>query len=271
MTDRLSWAPSEIDPTVPSIARVYDYVLGGGHNFEADRQLARYMEENLPGVHDMARLNRSFLRRAVRFMVDSGVRQFLDIGSGIPTVGNVHEIAQGIDPACRVVYVDKEPIATTHAKALLRENDRADAFQADVRAPDDLLGRPEIARLLDFDEPIGLLNLLLWHLVPDADDPLSLCARYRDVLAPGSFLAISHATMDSDSDALRTSMDNYQRSVRTTVFFRNKQEIREFFDGFELVEPGVVNFAAWRPEGPGDFSDNALANAVCYVGVGRKP
>lgn len=271
MTDDPGGVAAEIDTSVPNVARVYDFFLGGGHNYPADRQLAAAIERTMPRIQDVARLNRSFLRRAVLFMVDNGIRQFLDLGSGIPTVGNVHEIAQGADPECRVVYVDKEPVAVAHSRILLRDNERAAAIQADIREPDDILSRPETLRLLDFDQPVGLLSLLVWHFVPDADDPPGLIARYRDALAPGSLFALTHVTYEGGSDGLWQAVDNVNRRGRDEMVPRSREQVIDLFAGFELVDPGVVVCAAWRPQGPGDYSDEPASNALVLAGVGRKP
>jgi SAM-dependent methyltransferase len=258
-----------LDIRVPNLARVYDYLLGGAHNFAADREFAKLAMRRMPCVADVARLNRSFLRRAVHFMIDNGIRQFLDIGSGIPTVGNVHEIAHQVEPSCRVVYVDKEPIAVEHSRILLRGNDRAIVVQADLRDPDDLLGRPELERHLDFNEPIGLLTLLVWHFVSDRHDPAGLMARYRAALAPGSYLALSHLTRDGASRTMNEVIDDTTQSTPDEVFPRDHEQVTKLFAGFELLTPGVVGCAAWRPAGPGDFSDEPASNAAVHAGVGR--
>jgi SAM-dependent methyltransferase len=258
-----------IDTSIPNMARVYDFFLGGHHNFASDRALAAQALRSLPDVADAARLNRSFLRRAVLFMIDNGIRQFLDIGSGIPTVGNVHEIAQQADPASRVVYVDKEPIAVEYSRMLLRDNERAAVIHADLRNPDDLLGRPEIGQQLDLSRPIGLLTVSVWHFVSDAHDPAGLMARYRAALAPGSHLALSHVTRDSASQQATTVIDHVRVATPDSIFPRDHEQVTNMFAGFELVAPGVVQAAAWRPAGPGDFSDAPDVNTVLYAGVGR--
>jgi len=270
MAGNPDWVPHGVDVTVPSVARVYDYWLDGAHNFATDRDMGDKIQQVLPGIRDAARIQRSFLRRAVLFMVDSGIRQFLDIGSGIPTVGNVHEIVQRTDPACRIVYVDKEPVAVAHSELLLQGNDRAAAIQANLRDVEDVLDHPQTQRLLDFDQPIGLLLLLLLHFVPDSWDPAGIVARYRDRLAPGSYLALSHGTADGNPAGL-TEMVQYFQNTPEPLYFRSYEEVLRLFAGFELVEPGLVGSALWRPSGPGDISDSAEMNTVSYGGVGRKP
>ncbi|MGH3883323.1 MAG: SAM-dependent methyltransferase, partial [Pseudonocardiaceae bacterium] len=187
MAENPSWVPYDVDVTVPNAARVYDYFLDGAHNFAADRVMASKVQQVMPAVRDAARINRSFLRRAVLFMVDSGIRQFLDIGSGIPTVGNVHEIAQRADPECRIVYIDKEPIAVAHSDLLLKGNDRAVAIRADLRQSAQVLGDSRVGDLLDFGRPIGVLLVAALHFIADADDPAGIVARYLDAVMPGSY------------------------------------------------------------------------------------
>ncbi|MGH3782855.1 MAG: SAM-dependent methyltransferase [Pseudonocardiaceae bacterium] len=269
MAGSQDWVPQSIDTTVPNAARVYDYFLDGAHNFAADRVMANKLQQVLPGIRDAIRINRAFLRRAVLYMVDSGIRQFLDIGSGIPTVGNVHEIAQRADPECRVVYVDKEPVAVAHCGLLLAGNDRAAAIQANLRDVEDILDHPQTKRLLDLDQPVGLLMLALLHFVPDSRDPVGTVARYRDWLAPGSYLALSHATADGKAAGLTEAAQCYQ-NTRDPVYLRSHEEVLRLFAGFELAEPGLISCAFWRPSGPGDVSDSAEINTTIYGAVGRK-
>ncbi|MGH3753881.1 MAG: SAM-dependent methyltransferase [Pseudonocardiaceae bacterium] len=270
MAGNLDGVPYGTDMTVPNPARVYDCMLDGAHNFAADRDMANKIQQAVPGARDGARVNRAFLRRAVLFMVGSGIRQFLDIGSGIPTVGNVHEIAQRADPECRVVYVDKDPVAVSHSKLLLKGNDRAAVIQANLCDVEDILAHPQAKRVLDFDQPIGLLMLWLLHFVPDSWDPAGVVARYQDRLAPGSYLALTHITTDGNPTGQAEAVELYQKTP-DPVHFRSHEEVLRLFAGFELVEPGLVGSAFWRPSGPGDISDSAEMNTVSYGGVGRKP
>ncbi|MGH3803364.1 MAG: SAM-dependent methyltransferase [Pseudonocardiaceae bacterium] len=270
MAENPDWVPYDVDTIVPNAARVYDYWLDGSHNFAADRLLADQVQQVLPGIRDVVRIQRSFLRRAVLFMVDSGIRQFLDIGSGIPTVGNVHEIAQKADPECRIVYVDKDPVAVVHSELLLEGNDRAAAIQANLRDVEDILNHPHTRHLLDFDQPIGLLMLWLLHFVPDSWDPVGILTRYRDRLAPGSHLALSHVTTDGNPTGQAETIELYAKTP-DPVYFRSHEEVLRLFAGFELVEPGLVGSAFWRPSGPGDVSDSAEMNTLSHGGVGRKP
>ncbi|MGH3767837.1 MAG: SAM-dependent methyltransferase [Pseudonocardiaceae bacterium] len=270
MAGNPDWVPHGVDVTVPNAARVYDYWLDGAHNFPADREMANKVAQAVPSARDGARINRAFLRRAVRFMVDSGIHQFLDIGSGIPTVGNVHEIAQRANPECRIVYVDTEPVAVAHSELLLAGNDRATAIQANLRDVEKILGNPQAKRVLDFDQPIGLLMFWVLHFVPDSWDPAGILAQYRDRLVAGSYLAVSHVTTDGNPTGQTETVRLYRNSSNP-VYFRSHSEVRRLFDGFELVEPGLVGSAFWRPSGPGDISDNAEMNSISYGGVGRKP
>ncbi|MPZ66343.1 MAG: hypothetical protein GEU83_12810 [Pseudonocardiaceae bacterium] len=264
-----SWVPPGVDVDQPSAARTYDYQLGGGHNFAADRELGERLTAAMPGMRDIARLNRAFLRRAVLYLVSSGVRQFLDLGSGIPTVGNVHEIAQQADEQARVVYVDKEPVAAAHSRLLLDGNEAATMVQADMCEPEGVLQAAETQRLLNFDEPVGLLMVAVFHLVPDEQHPREIVARYRDPLAPGSFLALSHFTADSRPEEMAAVVE-LSRRMDDQFYPRTRAEVTDLFTGFDLVEPGVVSTARWRPEVPEELGPDAEHSEI-YAGVGRKP
>lgn len=268
MVQTSSWVPTSVNVDLPSAARVYDYLLGGGHNFPSDRALADKLVTVLP-ARDMARLNRAFLRRAVMFLVESGIRQFLDLGSGIPTVGNVHEIAQQADPSCRVVYVDYEPVAVAHSELLLNGNPNAEVIQVDMRDPDAIFNAAETRRLINFTEPLGLLMVGVVQFIPDDDDPWALTRRYRDVLASGSYLALSAFTWDNAPDGMAGAVEVFRNS-QDPIFPRTREEIIRMFDGFEMVEPGVVYTPEWRPERPEDVGDNAERSNL-YAGVGYRP
>lgn len=272
MPGQQDWVPPGVDISVPSVARLYDFMLGGGHNFAADREVGIRIERSMPGLRQAARVNRAFLGRVVRFMMAHGIRQFLDIGSGIPTVGNVHEIAHQVDPRCRVVYVDRDPIAVAHSELMLAGNDHAAIVQADMRDPELILSSPPARRLLDLSEPLGLLMLLMLHWIPDDSDPFGLLARYRDPLAEGSFLAITHATGDRQGEKLTEATDVIERSKSPDqVTLRSHDAIVPMFGDFQILEPGLVGCALWRPGGPADVSDDVDMNALVYAGVGRKP
>ncbi|MFB9428610.1 SAM-dependent methyltransferase [Streptoalloteichus tenebrarius] len=269
MAEQSSWVPEGVNVDLPSAARVYDYLLGGGHNFAADRELAERFAAALPGSRDIARLNRAFLRRAVLFMVERGVDQFLDIGSGIPTVGNVHEIAQAANPDARVVYVDNEPVAVAHSQLILAGNGRAAALQEDLRRPEAILDHPTTRELLDFDRPIGLLMVGVFHFVPDEWGPRDLLDRFRSRLAPGSHLALSHFTADTRPDEMAAMVEVMSRS-KDPIHPRSRAEVEALFTGFDLVEPGVVSTADWRPVSPGDGAEGPEREQI-YAGVGRLP
>ncbi|WP_243794171.1 SAM-dependent methyltransferase [Saccharopolyspora gloriosae] len=261
---RQEWIPADVDITKPSAARVYDVFLGGGHNFESDRRFARDAERIFPGITTSSRINREFLRRAVLYALESGVRQFIDIGSGIPTVGNVHKIVHEIDPSCPVVYVDYEPVAVAHSRLLLDDDAQATIVQADARDPELVLGHPETGRLLDFDQPVMLLMLALLHFIPDEDDPAKLVARYRDALAPGSMLAVSHAANEARPAELAQLTRLFATSSNPATP-RPKRWIAELFGEFELVEPGAVFVSEWRPD---ERLDENAADYLIYGGVG---
>ena len=212
MVDRVSWVPEGVNVDVPSSARIYDYLLGGGHNFEADRATAEALIKVLP-VRGMARLNRAYLRRAVLELADLGIRQFLDLGSGIPTVGNVHEVAHEVAPDSKVVYVDFEPVAITHAELMLADEPNVTALLADLREPEKVIAQAR--ELLDFSQPIGLLVVGVLQFIPDSDDPWGVLARYVDALPAGSYLALSHFTADSMPPSIQSlHTQNDQRRPR---------------------------------------------------------
>ncbi|MFD9334347.1 SAM-dependent methyltransferase [Streptomyces sp. NPDC060028] len=274
--ERPAWAPPGIDISVPSVSRIYDYYLGGSHNFEVDRQAARRAMEFMPGLPKIMQANRAFMRRAVRHAVAEGVTQFLDIGSGIPTFGNVHAIAQAASPEARVVYVDHDPVAVAHSQAVLAGEDRTAVVAADLRKPRDILGAPEVARLLDFDRPVALLLVAVLHFLEDADDPYALVAELRDALAPGSMLVLTHASYEGiplSEDVAGGAVGVY-RDIRNPLVMRSGEEISRFFDGFELLEPGVVAMPNWRPDGPeeprvADVQEDPYAFSG-FAGAGRK-
>ncbi len=268
MTDQVEWIPPEVDTNVPSAARIYDAFLGGGHNFAVDREFARKAKQVFPGVDQACMANRSFMWRLVRHVVGQGVRQFLDIGSGIPTSGNVHEVAQRLDPDCRVVYVDNELVAVTHSEMLLENNSNATVVRADMRDPDSILDSAVTRGMLDFDQPIAVFMLALLHFVPDADDPAGLVARYREALPAGSFLGISHATAESRPEEMSALERLYATSSNPAVA-RCGEWITGLFGDFELVSPGVVFAPEWRPD-PGHTPDHP-EHYIFYGGLARKP
>ncbi|MCZ7456662.1 SAM-dependent methyltransferase [Streptomyces sp. WMMC940] len=268
--ERPAWAPPGIDISVPSVSRIYDYYLGGSHNFEVDREAARKAMQFLPGLPKIMQANRAFMRRAVRYAVSEGVNQFLDIGSGIPTFGNTHEVAQKADPEARVVYVDHDPVAVAHSRAVLEGNERAGIVQADLRKPADILADPETTRLLDLERPVALLLVAVLHFLEDSDEPQLSVAALRDALAPGSLVVVTHASYEGiplPKEQAGGAVGVY-KDIRNPLVMRSREEIARFFDGFETVEPGLVSMPDWRPETP-DAQEDPYAFSG-YAGVGRK-
>ncbi|WP_266393107.1 SAM-dependent methyltransferase [Streptomyces canus] len=270
--ERPAWAPRSIDISVPSVSRIYDFYLGGSHNFEADREAARKVMEFAPGLPKTMQANRAFLRRAVRFAADEGITQFLDIGSGIPTFGNVHEVAQSARPGARVVYVDHDPVAVAHSQAVLEGNADAGVVAADLRKPQEILASPEVQRLIDLNRPVALLLVAILHFVEDADDPYGAVAELRDALAPGSLLVLTHASyegMPLPQERTEGAVDVY-KDIRNPLIMRSREEIARFFEGYDMVEPGLVSPPRWRPESatwnPDDEDPWAFSG---FAGVGR--
>lgn len=256
-----------VDPNRPSAARIYDHVLGGRHNFAVDREVAERAVTLVPDLPRVARDNRAFLHRAVRFAASRGVRQFIDIGSGIPTQGNVHEAARAADPGARVVYVDVDPTAVIHSRQILGDDPRTAVLQADLHQADQVLGDPSVRALVDFDRPVCLLLVAMLHFIPDSPELHAALHRYRDAAAPGSLLAVSHGTTGSRSRQLEQLADLYVRTG-TPLVLRDRAAILGLFEGWDLVDPGLVHLPMWRPE-PGDppVEDPGAYAALAAVGV----
>jgi SAM-dependent methyltransferase len=270
MSDEPSWVPAGVDTKKANIARVYDYWLGGTHNFLADQDAARAIAAVAPNAPLVGLANRAFLARAVRFLAANGVGQFLDIGSGIPTQGNVHEVAQQANPQARVVYVDIDPVAVAHSKVILNGNQNAAVIEADLHDPAKILEHEQTRRLIEFSQPVGLLLVAILHFFPDSDNPYEIVASIRDQLAPGSFLVLCHGTDDATPDTARAVKEIYNRSVTNPLILRSGTQILRFFDGFEVVDPGLVFIPEWRPDDPADVPSDAHTYGN-LVGVGRKP
>ncbi|MGH3661871.1 MAG: SAM-dependent methyltransferase [Micromonosporaceae bacterium] len=264
---RPDWAPTDVDLDQPSAARMYDFVLGGSHNFEVDRALARKILQVQPHLPDEAKANRAFLRRVVRLCVKLGIRQFIDIGSGIPTVGNVHDVAQQLNPEARVLYADIDPVAVAHSQTILADDPRTRAIQADFCQPDTILDSAAAHDLIDFDQPVALLLVTVLHFVPDEKDPVGIIRRIAERLAVGSYVAASHVSADIDNPATR-AMVALLNQMATPVTLRSKAEITALFQGFTLLEPGVAPTSQWRPDAD-DPTQPAEAVRV-YAAVGRK-
>lgn len=264
-----SWAPEGIDWRKPSVARVYDVHLGGAHNFAVDREVAAELARVMPELPALFRANRSFLRRAVRFLVDAGVRQFLDLGSGIPTAGNVHEIAQAADPECRVVYVDIDPVAVAHSRRILADNPLAEALRGDLRRPDEVFEHPVVREMLDFEQPVAVLLVAALNFVSDDDDPGAIIGRYLAGVPGGSYLGLSHPTHGTVApNRSRAAAELYRRNVDNLVI-RDRAQIESWVTGLELIDPGLVYINAWRPEVLQDAQEANRWPQLCCVA--RKP
>jgi S-adenosyl methyltransferase len=245
MTD-LSKLPG-VNPEIPNAARMYDYHLGGSHNFAVDRAAAEQTKAAMPWVSHAARANRNFLRRAVRFCQQQGIDQFLDLGSGIPTVGNVHEVARIGDAQARVAYVDNEAVTVASCEALLTGDPLATITAKDMRDVDGVFAAPGVRDLLDLSRPVALLTVAVLHFLTDEDNPAALVEQYRSRLAPGSFHALSHVTADHDPDVAHGGVATY-RNTATPVTVRTHAQVAALFGDSELVEPGLVDATQWRPE-----------------------
>ena len=265
--------PVDLQTDQPHPARVYDYLLGGKDNFAADRAAAEAGLRANPNSRTPPRANRAFLGRAVRYLAgEAGISQFLDIGTGIPTSPNVHEIAQGIEPRARIVYVDNDPIVLAQARALLTTGPegRTAYIDADLRDIDAILGSADLQRTLDLSKPVGLLLIAVMHFIPDEDDPWTLAARLLAALPSGSYLALSHLTGDFDPAAWAGVVAVYRRSG-VTMRVRPKPDVERFFAGLDPIDPGVVSLPQWHPD-PSDVGRPPSDAAVSvYGGVARKP
>ncbi|GAA4840892.1 SAM-dependent methyltransferase [Actinomycetospora corticicola] len=255
------------DPEQANAARMYDYLLGGRQNFAVDRALADEAIRSSPGMVAAVWAFRAFLRRTVRHCVAAGIDQFLDLGSGVPTVGNVHEIVLRDAPHARVAYVDHEPVAVAHARDLLGAEHRVSVTHADLRDVAGVLSAPTVRDLLDFDRPVAVLMLAVLHFLPDADDPASVVAAYRRHLQPGSAMVLSHGSDDVDdpelAERVRAGQRVYAQSTHPTVL-RSRAELTSWFADLELVEPGLVDVARWRPDLTGEQPESIGA----YGGLG---
>ena len=263
------FALSEIDTTTPHPARIYNALLGGKDNYAPDREAARQVLKAAPEARDSARSNREFLQRAVRFLVgEAGIRQIIDIGTGIPSAGNVHQVAGQIAPDTRVAYVDNDPIVHVHANALLTGTGTTSIVLADLRDPRAILAHPSVGALVDFGQPVALLLVAITHFLTDQDDPARIISVFREALPPGSYLALSHATGDFRPDAAQDAAAVYDRAT-SAVTLRSHTQVAALFRGWDLVEPGLVQVPLWRPDGKPP-RPKELARAWVYGGVARK-
>jgi hypothetical protein len=260
--------PPPVDTSTAHPARVHDYLLGGGHNFAADRELAEKVKHLLPKMEDIARLNQAFLRRAALFLAESGIRQFLDVGSGIPTVSALHGTVQRAAPDARWVYVDMDPVAIAHTEMKLAGAEGTAVLQADLRDVDGIFASDLVRRLIDPSEPIAVIAPIL-HFIPDAWDPAGIIAAYRDRIVSGSYVVVAHLTMDLNTPGLAEAVEVYG-GTRYQVVPRTRAEVLDLCAGLTLVPPGLVGFGDWRPESPGDRSPDPTINSAVYAGVARK-
>jgi O-methyltransferase involved in polyketide biosynthesis len=265
-----------IDPSVPNVARMYDYWLGGVHNFAADRQAAEEILAAVPEARASAAANRAFVRRVVRFLAaDAGISQFIDIGAGLPTQGNVHEVAQEVNPVARVVYADYDPVVVAHGRALLMGNPSAASILGDVRRPEEILANPELRSLADLSQPVALLLTGVLHFIDDADadGAYSIVRRLTASLSPGSYLAVSHGCAEGMNTEPTSEPGNpvanavFRRStVAHALWSRSRAEVSRFFVGCELLAPGVVWVPEWRPESGGDVTNPGRSHFLGALG-----
>lgn len=261
--------PEGIDPQRPSAARVYDFLLGGTHNFAADRAAAQVALGDYPEAPAAALSNRAFLRRAVAAVAAAGVDQFLDLGSGIPTMGNVHEVARAVQPRARVVYVDFDPTAALHSRDILGDDPDSAVLQQDMTRAEEIVADPVVRKLIDFDQPVCVLMVAVAHFVPDTGALIRALAAYRDAVPSGSYLVISHVTAEANPEAAERARQLYNRTTFPLVL-RNRGELAELLDGWEILEPGITPSADWRPD-PEDPPVADVASRSIIVALARKP
>jgi hypothetical protein len=248
---------------------MYDYYLGGKDNYLVDREAAAALLQVLPEAWDIARENRAFLQRAVRYLVgQAGIRQIIDVGTGIPTVGNVHEVAQETAPDVRVAYVDKDPIVHVHASALLTGQGNTSIVLADLRDPEAILDHPKVRELIELAEPVALLLVAILHFIADEEGPGRIIAAFRDAFAPGSYLVLSHSTADFHGQAIADTATGIYARATAPLVLRSHPQVEALFQGWDLVEPGVVQVPLWRPDGKPPRPRD-LAKIGIYGGVGR--
>jgi hypothetical protein len=261
----------KIDASVPNAARVYDYFLGGKDNFSADRELAQKILDVLPDTAVVCQGNRQFLQRAVRFLAaEAGIRQFLDVGTGLPTMGNVHEIAQEAAPGARVAYVDYDPVVLSHARALLAKGQDVVAVEGDLRSPEAIMADERVRQLIDFSQPVAVLVVAVLHFVSDADRPYDAVRTLVDAIPPGSYLVLTHSTPDDVADDVTEAMKDVYSNASAQVAPRKFEDVARFFDGLELIEPGLVNVTLWRPAPGSSQPSRPAGRSLIYGGVARK-
>jgi hypothetical protein len=262
-------APEEIDTSRPHPARMYDYYLGGYDNYEVDRAAAEQIIAAFPETRLNARASRQFLQRAVRFVTEAGIRQIVDIGTGIPTSPNTHEVARSVSPDVRVAYVDNDPIVAAHAGARLTNTPGTAFFPGDVRDPESILAHPVLRGLIDFDQPVALLLVAVLHFVRDDEDPAAIVAKLTEALPSGSYLVLSHVTRDFAADERADDAARVYDKATASLSLRRYADILPLFDGLALIEPGLVQAPLWRPDEP-PMPPGELATTGIYGGVAHK-
>jgi hypothetical protein len=266
--NRPSWAPTGVDINQPSVARVYDFFLGGSHNFEADRAFAAEVMTHNPIMPWVIRENRAFLRRVVRYLVEQGIDQFIDLGAGIPTVGSVHAVAAELNPDARIIYVDHDPVAIAHSRAILEGNRQAAVYAGDLQDPTAVLDSPEFRSMIDVTRPVALMFISVLHFIADDDTANTVVSGWRERLSGGGFLALSHASADQSSESANRTRSMYNESV-APMAMRTRDGVTALFGGLELVDPGVVPIPLWRPDSSDDVSADAAGRYPGYAGLAR--
>ena len=267
VTDGYPGGPTGLDTSVPNVARIYDYWLGGRENFQADRAAAEQLIKLVPEAQHVVQDNRAFLHRAVRFLAERGITQFLDVGTGMPGTTSVLDIAREVNPGARVAYVDYDPIVVSHGRALLTKSRQAIVVHADLRQQETVLSHPSVRQHLDFEKPVAVLLLSILHFISDDDDPPGIVAAVRDALAPGSYLVIGHVTHDDAPDSMVSGAVAAFAKTSASIWPRTAVQIRRLFSGFDLVEPGLVPAHIWQPDlGESPVRENTLS----LGGVARK-
>ena len=268
MTENEGWR-KRFRPDIPSTARIYDYLLGGKDNYPADRAAAKQIAQVLPNVRTACQWNRAFIGRAIRYLaVSRGIRQFIDVGAGLPTVRNVHEVAQEAAPGSHVVYVDNDPVVLAHGRHLLHGVAGTTIVAHDLRQPDEILADPELLALIDFEQPVALLLVAILHFIPDDDDPGGLIRKLLEPFPSGSYLVMSHGSADATPE-VNEAAEVYDQAT-ASAHVRSRDHVLRLIDGLGLEAPGIVWLPEWRPD-PGRPLPPDPAEAYCYALVARKP
>jgi hypothetical protein len=260
------------DTGTPSAARIYDAYLGGRDHFPVDQEFAERVMREIPTARPAALANRACLGRMVRWLADQGIEQFIDLGAGLPTQGNVHEIAQQVNPQARVVYVDNDMTALAHARALLAERDDRNVIvvKGDIRAPHHILSDAQVQRLIDFSRPVAVLFIAVLHFLPAEEDPYRSVAAFREATVPGSYLAVTHATTDDNDPAQAAAAEKQYQKATAPLVLRSREQVARLFVGYDLVEPGLVRVADWHPIDEATRIKESVGGSWFYAAIGRK-